>query len=368
MQRDLDALVDQMSKRLGAMVQPMFTRLEADLTAKLIAGTVREALIDRDGGLVLTFGDGSMRNLGPVMGATGAQGDVGPAGADGERGPAGADGEIGPAGADGVNGKDGQDADPTAMALLEGRVDELDGRALVDAVLADGVLVIALGDGTTRELGPIVGPQGPAGPAGAEGSAANAEAALVALDARLGAIEGRTLVETLIDRQGSLMLTFADGSSQRVGEVVGRDGIDGKDGVDGKDGIDGKDGVGKDGVDGAPGRDGVDGKDGAPGPAGLGFDDLDVELGEDGRALRLKFVRDGQAEVFELDVPVMIYRGVYKPDTDYVRGDAVTFGGSVFVCDEPTQARPETSGAPWTLAVKHGRDGKDFLGPRGGDK
>jgi integrin beta 3 len=366
--RDLDALVVQMGERIGPMVRSMFTRLETDLTAKLLAGTVRDALIDRNGGLVLTFGDGSTRNLGPVMGAAGPAGPQGPAGLDGAAGPAGppgADGAAGADGAPGVDGKDGErgaDVDPSALALLEGRIDALDRRTLVDAVLADGVLVIALGDGTTRELGPIIGPQGPPGVAGADGSPADVEAALAPLQARLDGIEGRTLAEALIDRQGSLVLTLADGSAMRVGEVVGRDGVNGIDGAPGKDGIDGRNGV--DGQPGVDGRAGVDGKAGDPGPAGLGFDDLDVEMSEDGRALVLKFAREGVSQSFELDLPTMIYRGVYRPETDYVRGDAVTFGGSVWVANQPTQARPgETEGA-WTLAVKRGRDGKDFAGPR----
>jgi integrin beta 3 len=361
-QRDLDGLLSQMGQRLGTM----FTRLETELTAKLMAGTVSSALIDREGGLILTFGDGSVRNLGVVLGAegpVGLHGDTGPAGVDGIDGKDGAPGIDGIDGKDGAPGERGADADPIALALLDSRIDALDCRAMLDATLTDGVLVIALGDGTTRELGPVVGPQGPVGPAGADGSATDVEAALAPLQARLEGIEARSLGEALIDRQGTLVLTFADGTSQRVGEVVGRDGIDGKDGVDGKDGIDGKDGA--DGKLGADGRDGVDGKPGDPGPAGFGFDDLDVEMGEDGRTLRLKFERGEIAQTFELDFPVMIYRGVYKPETDYVRGDAVTFGGSVFVCAaDTTQSRPETEGGAWTLAVKRGRDGKDFAGPR----
>jgi integrin beta 3 len=333
--RELDTLVAQMGERLGAMIQPMFTRLERDLTTKLLAGTVREALIDRSGALVLTFGDGSIRNLGPVVGLVGADGAPGPQGPAGERG---ADGEPGPAGADGVAGERGADADPAALVLLESRIDELDGRALIDAVLTDGVLMLTLGDGTTREIGPIIGPQGPQGPPGVDATADIVEAAHAALLARLDGIEGRAITEGLINNSGELVLVFADGSSHPVGRVVG---LDGKDGVNGRDGL-----------------------DGAIGPAGLGFDDLDLEIGDDGRTVLVKFARGDDALSFELGFPVMIYRGVYQPDTDYVRGDAVTFGGSVWICGQPTRARPgETEGA-WTLAVKRGRDGKDFAGPQ----
>lgn len=56
---------------------------------------------------------------------------------------------------------------------------------------------------------------------------------------------------------------MTDGTSTDVGNVVGKNGTNGKDGVDGKNGIDGvngKDGTnGKDGINGVDGQDGVDG-------------------------------------------------------------------------------------------------------------
>jgi integrin beta 3 len=368
--RDLDALVAQMGERLGAMIQPMFRQLEADLTAKLAAGTIREALIDRGGGLVLTFGDGSMKALGSVVGQPGADHDpttlalltgrvdaldgraLVDATLDGDRlvltlgdgttrdvgavvGPAGAAGPEGPAGPMG-----GPDVD--ALAEVDARLSALASGALVEASLDGGVLVLRMGDGTTREVGPVVGPTGPAGPPGPKGSGEDAGAAVEALQGRLGAIEARTLTDALIERDGRLVLVFADGSSRAVGQVVGRDGVDGKDGADGQDG--------------------------AMGQPGLGFEDMTLALDDNGRTLRVTFDRGDAMQEFQLDFPVLIYRGVYRPETDYVRGDAVTFGGSAWVCGQPTQARPgETEGA-WTLAVKRGRDGKDFAGPRGGDK
>jgi integrin beta 3 len=415
--RDLDALMTQMGERLGAMIQPMFKRLEMDLTAKLLAGTVREALIDRQGALVLTFGDGSIRNLGPVVGQNGANG----ADADDERlallerrldvhtiiDAALTDGVlmltmsdgstrelgsvIGPAGPVGPAGSNGEPADPVAIQLLEARIDALDGRALVDAAVVDGELVLSLGDGSTRELGnvmgpagsngepadpmelaelakrvevlsglavvdanladgvlmltlgngelrelgPVVGPAGPQGPPGVDHTGEALEAAQRALEGRLDGIEGRTITEALIDRDGGLVLVLGDGSSLAVGRVVGRDGIDGKDGLNGE-----------------------------RGESGFGFDDFDVTVGDDGRTLRLSFERGDTVQAYELDFPTMIYRGVYQPETDYVRGDAVTFGGSVWVCNQPTRERPGEVERAWTLAVKRGRDGKDFAGPQ----
>ena len=158
----------------------------------------------------------------------------------------------------------------------------------------------------------------------------------------------------------------------------GEPGERGADGVPGRDGIDGKDGApGADGEDGAPGRDGQpgvpgrDGKDGAPGAAGkdgadgLGFDDLSVE--HDGeRTLTLRFARGEQVKEFAVDLPVVIDRGVWR-EGSFKRGDGVSWGGSFFIAQKDTTAKPETS-PDWRLAVKRGRDGRDGKAGESGAK
>lgn len=78
-----------------------------------------------------------------------------------------------------------------------------------------------------------------------------------------------------INRDGHLILTFTNGTTKDLGKVVGKDGKDGRNGADGKDGHDGRDGRdapagrdGKDGRDGTAGKDGAAGKEGAPGVEG----------------------------------------------------------------------------------------------------
>lgn len=180
----------------------------------------------------------------------------------------------------------------------------------------------------------------------------------------------------------------------------GKDGVDGVNGSDGRDGVDGLPGApgtdGKDGekgmdgqagpvvvaaikdhegelilsltdgtmlktgiFDGRPGEKGLDGKDGRD---GFGLDSFDTELKEDGRTLLLKFVSGDTTETHELCFPVVIDRGVYKAETEYAQGDGVTFGGSFWIAQRETSAKPEASD-DWRLAVKRGRDGKD--GPQG---
>jgi integrin beta 3 len=113
---------------------------------------------------------------------------------------------------------------------------------------------------------------------------------------------------------------------------------------------------GRDGRDGARGEDGKDGLAGADGQDGLGFEDMSVE--HDGeRTVILRFARGELVREFPLTFPVPIYRDVYRPERAYVRGDVVTFGGSMWHCNAATEEKPGESGA-WTLAAKRGRDGQ----------
>lgn len=68
----------------------------------------------------------------------------------------------------------------------------------------------------------------------------------------------------------------------------------------------------------------------------------------------------GASEKKAFDVPVMVYRGVFKSGDEYLPGDTVTWGGSLWHCDTRTQDKPgETGSSGWTLAAKRGRDGRD---------
>ncbi|MCJ2370159.1 phage portal protein [Pseudomonas sp. RGM 3321] len=67
----------------------------------------------------------------------------------------------------------------------------------------------------------------------------------------------------------------------------------------------------------------------------------------------------GKTEEKALTLPVMIYRGVFS-GAPHVPGDTVTWGGSLWHCDEATSDKPgELNSKGWRLAVKKGRDGKD---------
>lgn len=134
--------------------------------------------------------------------------------------------------------------------------------------------------------------------------------------------DGRGVKELLIDREGHLIATMDDGATKDLGPVNGKDGEPGKDGKD-----------------------------------GFNLDDFDCEP-IDERTIKMTFVRGEVAHSYELQFPVVVYRGVFKDGDDYERGDMVTWGGSLWHCDTPTKEKPGTES--WTLAAKKGRDGKDL--------
>jgi hypothetical protein len=171
----------------------------------------------------------------------------------------------------------------------------------------------------------------------------------------------------------------------KIAELEAREPLQGPPGEKGMDGKDGEPGAdGKDGSDGEAGKDGagiadllrdnegnlvasftdgrlknlgpIQGADGKDGRDGFGLDDFDC-VPVDERTIKMEFVRGETKHSYELQFPVVVYRGVFKEGEPYERGDMVTWGGSLWHCDKATTAKPGTE--DWTLAAKKGRDGKD---------
>lgn len=118
--------------------------------------------------------------------------------------------------------------------------------------------------------------------------------------------------------------------------------------------------AGRDGRDGQAGRPGEKGADGKDGRDGLGFDDLAVEFDGE-RTVTFKFQRGEVVKAFAVVLPTVIDRGVFKEGKAYQRGDAVSFGGSLWIAQADTaEGKPDAGEAScWRMAVKRGRDGKD---------
>lgn len=132
-------------------------------------------------------------------------------------------------------------------------------------------------------------------------------------------------------------------------------------GPEGKQGPRGLKGdIGEKGEPGPEGR-GVEGKAGPPGRDGLGFDAIEKIDDPDEYGFRFK---QGETVLREFKFArpkanlADFYQGVWK-EGEYQRGAATTFGGSLFIALCDTKAKPETN-SDWKLAVKRGRDGRDF--------
>jgi hypothetical protein len=116
------------------------------------------------------------------------------------------------------------------------------------------------------------------------------------------------------------------------------------------------------GPQGPPGKDGRDGRDGLD---GMTLEHVTGEMEDDRIWVMRAGVGGGQVkEIARVTGEWMLYRDVWKAGQPYERGDVVTRGGSMWHCNVTgTSAMPGDGSKDWTLAVKCGRDGKDFREP-----
>ena len=128
---------------------------------------------------------------------------------------------------------------------------------------------------------------------------------------------------------------------------------------------------GKQGAPGIDGKDGARGQKGEPGRnasdllllqehiderVGRAVEAISVTTPDGGRTLRWSF---GDKVVREVKTAIMLDAGVWKEGATYVPGDTVTLGGSIFVAQTETAAKPGSS-HEWRLAVRAGKDGRDW--------
>jgi hypothetical protein len=213
-------------------------------------------------------------------------------------------GEPGTPGRDGKDGSDGKDAPaPTAQQVIEAL------RSMPEAF--DAAVQRYL-----EQHPPAAGKDGEPGKPGKDGAPGK--------DGEPGR-DGVGVASALIDRAGNLVITCSNGATCELGAVVGKNGD--------------------------PGRDGRD---------GFSLSNFDATLMDDGRTVLFSFEGADQSFAVELAIPAMIYRGVWREDQAYERGDTVTWAGSLWHCDaDDTSEKPDGSEKHWTLAAKRGRDGKD---------
>lgn len=137
---------------------------------------------------------------------------------------------------------------------------------------------------------------------------------------------------------------------------AGPKGLNGPEGPEGVPGRDGRDGIsipGPTGETGAAGHDGANGRDGQDGSL------EQLAMTYDG-VRTFTFTRENGAPIRGgvIRVPFILDCGVYQSGTAYEQGDAVTFGGSLWIAQAATDAKPGDGATPWRLAVKAGREGR----------
>jgi len=194
------------------------TKALADTMKSQVAG-ITESAANGVHTYTVTFGDNSTRTFTVQDGAAGPQGIPG------------TDGKDGAPGADGAPGKNGTD-----------------GRGINIAWVNDnGELQLEYSDGEEDNLGNVKGPRGAKGAKGDTGAQGPAGA------------DGIGITDAQITEAGELQITYTDGTTVLLGEVVGPKGdtgAAGKDGVNGNDGAKGD--KGDKGDPGEPGASGVE--------------------------------------------------------------------------------------------------------------
>lgn len=272
-------------------------------------------------------------------GAPGARGEQGPQGEKGEAGPRGEKGDPGERGPDGVAGKDGN----PGPAGERGE------------------------PGAPGEVGPQ-GPQGERGPQGEPGPAGPAgEPGQKGLD---GKDADPLVVAAMVAKAVAEIPKPADGRDGRDGEP-GRDAyaIDVLHDIDvtrryqrgtwakfngglwmarkATDGMDGWDCI----VDGIKTIDAV-------------------QDPQDPRSVAIGWkMSSGAVGSVELRIPVPLYKGIWKDDELYQRGDTTTRDGSTWILMVDQQkGRPGDEDSGWQLSVKRGANGRDGLKGEKGER
>ena len=244
--------------------------------------SIKTASFSSKGELLITLSDNTVLNLGVAVGKDGANGTNGINGKDGQDGSNGVDGKNGADGKDGLNGADG-------VSVTKSEIN------------TNGELVLTYSNGQSANLGLVVGADGKNGLNGSNGK--DGADGLNGTDGKDGTNgidgeDGISVVNSVINASGELVLTYSDGKTANLGVVIGAKGDKGDTGTNGANGADGADGIsvtnaeinsngelvltysnnqrfnlgnviGADGKDGTNGTNGADGKDGTNGVDGI---------------------------------------------------------------------------------------------------
>ncbi len=90
----------------------------------------------------------------------------------------------------------------------------------------------------------------------------------------------------------------------------------------------------------------------------LAVDQFDAVLAEDGRTLTVSLGAGELAKSVTLRIPSILDRGIFSPGKAYAAGDAVSWGGNLWLAQAETSTMPTEGDPTWRLAVRKGRDGR----------
>lgn len=246
------------------------------------------------------------------------------------------------------DGKDGRDIDPASLELvISAHVDKaiakLPNPKDGTSVTVDDVAPLVAAEVTKAVAAIPVPVNGRDGLAGKDGSSVSIDDVVPLIvreiEQRVAAIpvpkDGAGFTGAVVNREGHLVLTLSNGTTQDVGLVIGNDGAPG---------VDGKDAVGTPGID---GKDGLD---------GLGFDDYDLTLDE----TRGWIFRLGQGDrVKEWILGLPFDAKVWAAGTTYPKGAGTTWDGHYWIAQAQTSEQPGEGSPAWRLAVRRGKQGRE---------
>jgi hypothetical protein len=134
--------------------------------------------------------------------------------------------------------------------------------------------------------------------------------------------DGVGLAGALIDRDGNLVVTLANGEAKNLGQVVGKDGTPGKDGAD-----------------------------------GIGFESLEVSF--DGENIVHEYKSASRTVTQKFPIQVMKHIGFWREGVEAKSGNLTSHAGSLWYCLNDTKSRPSYESADWILSARKGQDGRD---------
>jgi len=92
----------------------------------------------------------------------------------------------------------------------------------------------------------------------------------------------------------------------------------------------------------------------------LELEDFDITLGDDGRTVTISLKRGETLIEKSIVIPSIQYQGVFEPEGKYLKGDALTYAGSLWLALVDAPKGVPGGSNDFQLACKKGRDGKDL--------